>query len=440
MPSRPLRHVSTLVVLLATASLLTAAAAPAPAFTSPRRLGYAAGDDWEPAIAADANGSVYAVWSHYLADPACATCASPHTELQISRDGGTTWSAPAPLAPSTLRQDDPQIVVDPADGHTLYASYMEGNKSSQIVARSDDGGVTWTRELVESLQRGTDKDILAVRDGNVYLSYHTQQKIYVSLSHDGGATWTVHQPINNTSQLGVSLGSGGVVDSTGAVHFAWNGVRRAGQAKGAINLFVTSSSDGGTTWTTTLVDTSAPAPSCDCPGWDYWGAQMAIAADHDDVLYALWNASNEAGAPNRLYFSRSTDGGATWSARSEVSLAPAGSNNAFPAMAATGSGDVRIAWTDDRNGHDAGGGDQSARWNTWYRVSTDGGASWSSEAQLSAFAPGFTYKFATPSDGYLQPYGDYFEIDIDGAGKTHALWGEGNSYLGPGNVWYARQE
>jgi hypothetical protein len=308
------------------------------------------------------------------------------------------------------------------------------------VARSDDGGRTWRRELVEDLQRGTDKDILAVRAGHVYLSYHTQQKIYVSTSHDGGATWTLHQPINNTSQLGVSLGSGGIVDSSGAVHFAWNGVRRAGQAKGEINLYVTSSRDGGVSWTTSLVDTSQAPPMCGCPGWDYWGAQMTVTADANDDLYVLWNASNVAGGPNRLYFARSTDGGTSWSARQDVSLAADGANNAFPAIAATGSGDVRIAWMDDRNGHDAGGEDPAARWNTWYRTSSDGGAHWSGERQLSAYEAGYTYKLATPDDGYLQPYGDYFEIDIDAAGRTHALWGEGNSYVGPGNVWYARQE
>jgi hypothetical protein len=99
---------------------------------------------------------------------------------------------------------------------------------------------------------------------------------------------------------------------------------------------------------------------------------------------------------------------------------------------------VRIAWQDDRNGHDAGNNDPGARWNTWYRTSRDGGLSWSAETQLSRYVAGYAYKLATPKEGYLQPYGDYFELDIDGAGRTHVLWGEGNSYSGPGNVWYAR--
>ena len=93
---------------------------------------------------------------------------------------------------------------------------------------------------------------------------------------------------------------------------------------------------------------------------------------------------------------------------------------------------------DDRNGFDPGDNSADARWNTNYRSSADGGATWSSEVQLSAYVPGYTYKLATPAEGYLQPYGDYFEIDINDAGQTVAVWGEGNSYFGPGNIWYAR--
>jgi hypothetical protein len=316
---------------------------------------------------------------------------------------------------------------------------MQGGQASEYVARSDDYGASWRPVLVEPLERGTDKDTLTARGNDVYLVYHTQEKIYASISHDRGSTWTLARPVDNTnSKYGVSLPSGGAIDSRGTVYYAWNGVNRPGQAKGTINLYVTTSADGGLTWTTSWVDVSQAAAPCGCGGWDFWGSQMALAVDGRDRVYVLWNANREPYAPTRLYFARSLDGGKTWVDRQDVSLAPVGTNNVFPALAATGDGDVRIAWQDDRNGHDAGNNDPGARWNTWYRTSRDGGLSWSAETQLSRYVAGYTYKLAAPKEGYLQPYGDYFELDIDGAGRTHVLWGEGNSYSGPGNIWYAR--
>jgi len=445
---------ATLATTLALAALLAsssvAAAAPPPTFAAPMRLGFPNGDDWEPSIAADRYGHVYAFWTHYVGyagaatgdpDPSCPGCGSPHMDLEISADGGATWTEPNAVFPTLTRQDDPQIVVDPADGRTLYASYMQDKKSSQYVARSVDFGVTWQTMLVEPLQRGTDKDILAVRGQDVYLVYHTLQKIFVSYSHDGGGTWTTKNLLDGTtnSQFGQSLPSGGAVDSHGTVYFAWDGVNASGQAKGATNLYVTKSTTGGATWTTSLVDVSQAAPPCGCGGWDFWGGQMALGLDASDRVYVLWNANRVKYGPQRLFFKSSTDG-VNWSAAADVSRAPVGANNAFPALVATGNGDVRIAWMDDRNGFDAGSNDPNARWNTYYRSSTDGGATWSTESQLSAFVAGYTYKLATPKDGYLQPYGDYFEMDIDSDGKTVAIWGEGNSYVGPGNVWFARQQ
>ena len=436
------------VVLGALVAVVPAAAAPAPAFTSPVRLGFQHGDDWEPAIAADRSGHVYAAWSHYVGyagadtgdpDPSCLSCASPHTVLQVSSDGGTTWSPPRALWPSAERQDDPQLVVDAADGHTLYAAFMQNKKSSEYVARSDDFGQTWRAVLVEPLQRGTDKDILAARGGHVYLVYHTQEKIFASVSHDGGTTWSTHNLVGTTnSQLGVSLPSGGAIDSKGNAYFAWNGVNSPGQAKGTKNLYVTHSNDGGKTWTTSLVDVGQPTFVCGCPGWDYWGSQMALGVDAKDRVYVLWDAAHTSSGSQRLYFARSVDGAATWSTPVDVSLAPAGSNNLFPALVARGDGDVRIAWMDDRNGFDPGGDDPSARWNVYYRASTNGGAAWSAEAKLSRYVRGYSYKYATPKDGFAEPYGDYFELEIDSAGQTQAIWGEGPSYVGPGNVWYAQ--
>ena len=408
-------------------------------FTAPRTLGFTAGDDWEPAITADAHGHVYAMWTHYGADPACPGCGSPHSEIQVSSDGGTTWSSPRPLYPTTTREDDPQIVVDPVSGTTVYAAFMLNNKASEMVLRSDDFGQTWTAALVETLQKGIDKDILAVRGDDVYVAFHSGQMIFVSASHDGGATWTLNRPIQNTnSRYGYSLVSGGAVDSHGTVYFAWEGYLQNGKAASAANLYVTRSSDGGATWTTSPVAFSQAVLPCNCGGWNFWGPQMTLAVDGFDRVYVLYNASSVQYGVGRVYLRRSNDGGSTWSAPTDVSLAPAGSNNAFPALVARGDGDVRIAWMDDRNGHDAGGNDPAARWNTWYRTSTDGGSTWSPETQLSQYVAGYGYAFVSPAGGYLQPYGDYCQLAVDSSGRTQALWGEGYSYAGPGNVWYAR--
>jgi hypothetical protein len=435
------------VVAAALATSSVQAAPPTPRFTDAVRLGFPNGDDWEPAIAADDGGHVYVLWTHYVGfgggsagdpDPTCPGCPSPHMDLQVSANGGSSFGNPRALTPGTeTRQDDPQIVVDRADGETVYAAFMQNDKSSEYVARSDNFGQTWTPVLTEDLQRGTDKDILAARDGDVYLLYHTQQKIFVSVSHDGGETWSLQNPFKSTtnSEWGVSFASGGAVAPDGTVYFALNGIRRPGQVKGSINLYVIRSMDGGMTWTPSLIDVSQAPPDCGCAGYGYWGAQMALDVDETGNVYVLWNANATKGGPQRLYFARSTNRGATWSARADVSLARQGSNNLFPAIVAGDGGDVRIAWQDDRNGFDSGTS-PDARWNTYYRSSTNGGGSWSGEVQLSDYVPGFGYKFPA---GYLQPYGDYFELGINDDGKTVAIWGEGFSWTGPGNIWFARQ-
>ncbi len=429
--------IATLVPLLI--AVHPAPAAPPP--TSQVRLGFQSGDDWEPSMAADRFGHIYALWTHYTPtggapDPTCPTCPSPHMEFQMSSNGGKTWTEPRAFVPTaTARQDDPQIVVDPVDGRTVYAAYMLGDKSSQYVAKSTDFGQTWTTVLVESLQRGTDKDILAVRGQDVYLVYNAVMKIYASVSHDGGQTWTMNKIVSNTnSKLGWSLPGGGVIDSKGNAYFAWEGFTQNGKPAGPVYIYVSKSTDGGNTWTITQIDVSQAPPQCSTCGWAYWGPGTAMAIDATDRLYVAYNANSAKFGPNRMYFVQSDDGGATW-VRQDVSLAPMGSNNVFPALAARGDGDVRIAWTDDRNGHDNGNADGTARWNVYYRTSTDGGGSWSPEIQVSQFVAGYSYIFP---EGFNEPYGDYFEMDIDAAGRTQMVWGEGPSYWGPGNVWYAR--
>ena len=434
------RRVSLAVAgLLVAGSLLpaayTAAAAPGPPaptlrFASPIRLGAPAGDDWEPALAAS-SGGIGVMFKHYdVPGAALAGCGVPtggdrRILGQRSTDGGTTFGAPVAVDPGRVGYDS-QLATDPLDASRVYGSFLVDTKSSIGFIRSLDGGATWSpTRLVDPLTKATDKDVLAVRGDDVYIAYNAFMKIYVSASHDGGATWSTNL-VNGTAQgvLGWSLPSSGIVLSDGSVLFAWSGQERNGGAKGPVNLYVTRSSDGGATWQTVMIDRSQAGPSCGCSAYAFYAAQTALAADGGGRIHALYSFSAAPFGPGRLLYRTSDDGGATWAAARDVSAAPTGTNGAFPAIAAAGSS-VRIAWMDDRTN----------AYRVYLRASDDGGATFGSETVLSADQG---YPYQTPA-GFAFPYGDYFELGITPEGRTVAAWGEGPGYGGPGNVFFAGQ-
>jgi hypothetical protein len=403
----------------------------APSFAPQTRLGFTTGDQWEPAIAADRSGHIYVLYPQLKGTPGCTDCSNATMILLVSSDRGATWDSPRLIHPdgSTNEQWDAQIVVDPVDGQTVYAAWLQNRKSDTIVAKSTDFGATWSSVVANHIKAGTDKPILAVRGQEVYVAYNHAQKIWVSASHDGGATFTSIE-IKKTGKLGWALAGGGTVDPSGNVYIGWAGYERSGGAKGPVNLFISKSKDGGNSWRTTVIDISGAPPDCSAYqcGWAYLGAQVALASDAAGTLYALWNAGavNNDKGPERMYFAKSGKGGTSWSPKVEVSTAPAGSNHAFPAIVAGATGEVRISWMDTRAG---------SLWNTYYRSSTDGGATWSAEVDLSTYVSGFSY---IQPDGFSFPYGDYYELDIDDQGNTHVIWGEGLNYNSPGSIWYAK--
>lgn len=313
----------------------------------------------------------------------CFSC-DRHLLLQISGDRGKTWNQPRAIDPQIVQggQYDSQITVDPTDGKTVLASVLQNSKSSIAVMKSTDFGQTWHNTLVS--------------DGS--------------------------------NQLGRLLGGGGGIDSQGTIYFTFDGYTQNGQAKGPVNLWTSVSHDGGATWLVNTVGVSgAPYPCSNC-GFAFLGAAISMAIGSDDTAYVLWNATVDQtdNAPERVYFAKSTDHGATFSIRQDVSLAPQGVEHAFPAIT-TGAtaGDVRIGWTDTRT---------DGNRNVWYCSSADGGVSWSGETRISGYVPGYNYLTAS---GFGLPYGDYFEMDVDSANSTQLVWGESGSYAGPGNIWTA---
>ncbi len=395
MGGKRLAIVSTAVVAALVVISMSNAVAARISFSTPLVIGWTAGDDWEPDVAADASGNVYVAWGHYGGVPGCATCSSPAAMIQISRDGGKTWGAPKPLNPTPNPQGsfqvDLQVAVNSAG--VVFVAYLDGKNT--VAQRSDDHGETFSAPLAVNgdVKNGpTDKVGLAVRGSDVYVGYSVAQKFFVASSHDGGLTFTSVQVNHETSTYGWTLTSGGAVDSHGTVYFSWVGIKKSGNALGL---------QAGPDWT-------------GCCGWDFWGPQVVVTVDASDRVYVLYNGGTSAKGPPSVWYRSSSDGGASWSTRVPIHSSIGSAWALFPAIEGGAANEVHVAWMDNRTG----------AYNMWYRTSTDGGSTWSREIEVSQFTAGFPYKTA---DGFAFPYGDYDGIAWDGT-HVHLAWGEGPSW------------
>lgn len=404
-------------------------------FSQQQRIGYHSGDDWESSLVADHFGHTYVMYKHYdvVHGQTCDGC-NLHMLIQRSDDGGNTWSSPTMVAPGKVfhsGQDDPQLAVDPVDGRTLYAAFMEGYpKASIVVVKSTDFGITWSQEVSVSDRPPTlDKDTLLVHGQEVVVAYDDGESTWASISFDGGVTWATHSIFPADAQFATSLSAGGGIDSHGNIFFSWNSfdAAHATSGDGPVTLWISKSSDQGQHWIRTIIGTSGAPFPCDSCGFAYLSAQDAMAIGPDDTVYVLYNGTSDMTdfAPERIYLVRSTDGGLTYSARVDVSDAPAGVEHCFPALTVgTRPGDLRLSWMDQRTGP----------WNVFYRASSNGGITFTSTVRVSSYVTGYTY---LSPDGFTLPYGDYYQLAVDQNGQTQMTFGEGPSWAGPGNIWVA---
>ncbi len=397
-----------------------------PMFASSRA--WSGEDDWEPAVAADPSSDyIYQMTTRYSGPAACRKCALPAMVFRRSADGGMTWEADRFLSPSRRTQNDPMIEV--ATDGAIYVAWLEQYRPGVMFSRSTDRGRTWSDPVVFTelfrRPRWNDRPVLAISDDgrHVYIAFNSSDS-YIVASHDYGATWS--PPVKTNDDGRYWFHSAGTVDPAGVVYFGT--VDFSQDYTGPANIGVLRSTDGGASWSYTLLDVSAEMPDC---GWaagcyfGFLGSSIGLAADDAGRVVAAYHLGNGPDEPQRMVARVSTDG-VTWGARTALSAGELEHNN-FPAVAVgPGSGDFRVVWQGNFDG-------RTDAWNTWYRRTTNGGATWSAPVRLSDMTTAAPYRHA---DGYRFPYGDYLELAVGRDGWNHIIWGEGVSYTGPGGSWY----
>jgi len=284
--------------------------------------------------------------------------------LTKSADYGDTWSDPVVLFDG-VAYDNFDLLADEAGLHLLLVEFYEDEEAEYkqlYYTRSLDGGETFAapvrvgeRDNIESLK---------LFSGSGYLFIYARNYVqnldfdYLYVSDDAGVTWT-EKPL----LPGQTVQNPDFAVKDGVIHMAFGGFLVSPDIKYAF------STDAGDGW-------SAPVPVSSGAGVH---AQLpSIVVDDDGDIHVAWEDDREDYF--NIWYSRSTDGGITWSDDVRVNDTYYGARNK---LLADEEG-LHIVWC-QYHGDDGwpvswGSGDYGI---IWYKSSDDAGVTWSDEFRVS---------------------------------------------------------
>lgn len=281
---------------------------PAPRFLAPIDLSQGAGGGPEPVLAVADDGTIHV---------AAQDAAGGAPRVWTSNDHGATWRVTRPSASGGGE-------VDVATGPRRAVYVTQLSPSGNIVSVSRDGGATWT----QSAFPGTnyfERELVAADQDSVYLAARfalqsiagtgSADEASIARSDDGGVTFlpagkawdATHEP---------GLGIGNLVAQPGRLSLAYT-------CRDATAVCYATSTDRGVTWTQELVAAR---------GVDTANVYPALAMSGSRAL-VTW--SDATGGQLAVWAAASSDAGATWTAPTRVSAATGSATLPWVAMDAS---------------------------------------------------------------------------------------------------------
>ena len=329
----------------------------------------------------------------------------------FTTDAGTTWTFPGVLQNNVFRSD-PVLGSDEA-GNFFYLSLLES--FCENMYGSLNFGQTWTRLQPDGEAGGGDKQWFTIDKtggtghGFQYQAWSTAAPCagfgQFSRSTDGGVTWM--NPISIPDQ-----------PVWGTLDVDTNGNLFIGGGDFGSSFFCVRSSNAQNPAVTPTFDQDV---SVDLGGSVLFGAQINpgglagqifLAVDRSGTatnnnIYMLATVQQfSASNGSDIMFSRSTDGGLTFSSPQRITDDPVNQNkwHWFGTLAVAPNGRIDSVWLDTRN---AANNTDSQLFYSW---STDGGLTWAPNVAVS--------NPFTPFEGYpvQQKIGDYITIVSDNTG------------------------
>jgi hypothetical protein len=252
--------------------------------------------------------------------------------IRRSLDGGQQWEANdipvifEPDEPTVPWEDKPYIVADNTRGPfagNLYVGWTRWNlaDSEILLSRSTDDGETWSKPIEIDSVRGLPRDDNGALEGfagavgpdsTLYVVWADGNHIVFTASHDGGRTFSRTRNIIETApimfQVEAVARSNGFpqidIDPRGKhgrLYVAWSDYRN-----GDVDVFCSTSSDGGRTWSRAVrVDTD---PLHD--GADQYFQWMTVDPSDGSVYVVFYDRrGDQQNRKQTVTLARSTDGG-----------------------------------------------------------------------------------------------------------------------------------
>lgn len=396
-------------------------------------------------------------------DPTKVVCASNNIassgfQAQYwSTDGGVTWGRTTLTAAGTGDTSHSDPTVDWTSDGKAYSTTL-GIVGSTLRGRayvSADSGATWTLDgTYTGSHTNVDKQMAWVdhsamkADGvtpnpykdNIYVIYHNGTPAYMNRRTAAG--WQTPVQVNGAESTGTCIGSDVKTNQDGEVFGFWPTTTNR-------KILVVKSTDGGATYGTPVqIATTYDGYDIGVPSFNSRRALIYVSGGayktaSKNLVYASWvdlsgdtgctAAANEPGSSvastckTRVWFSRSLDGGATWTAPVRINH-QAGLNDQFNQWLAVDetTGVLSIMYSDTV--------DDATRKasHIYYQNSTDDGATWGTPVKITTAS---TDETTAGADSGNQ-YGDYNGMSAY-AGVFFPVWTDRRAG-GMEQIWTAK--
>jgi hypothetical protein len=377
----------------------------------------------------------------------------------FSTDGGATWGqANLPPATGDAFQSDP--AVDWTSDGTAWALTLGVTSALQsrvLCYQSTNNGQTWIlNSTVSGTQTGADREIIWVDHSptspfkdQIYATWHNGTPVFFARRTAGpAAAWQPPIQLSGTETTVLGIGGDIKTNSVGDVFVFWP------DADGSQRILVVKSTNGGVSFTapTTIATTFATQRRLLIPADSGRGARVYVSAGAyrtatKDLVYAVWadltgvpaspgvNPCNTGGGPGttatstcktRIWFSRSTNGGTTWSAPVTLNNQTSLNDQFHPKLCVDESnGNLMVIYDDTVNDPNR------LQTDVFMQTSTDDGLTWSTPVRVTSARSDETTAGADPNQ-----YGDYNGLS-GFFGTFFPAWTDRRG-TGPEEIWTSR--